>query len=91
MIEKGKLSRRSFLASVTGGAVALGAGAVVTGGVGAQQPSGVTDNDTGRNSDPVGNGRGGSDRAGNGRACSDNDQGGRADPGGRGRSSTDSD
>ena len=88
MAKKGKLSRRSFLSVVAGGALAAGAGAAVTGGAQARQ---VTDSDTGNNSDPVGGGRGGSDRAGKGRRCSDSDAGSRADPGGQGRACSDSD
>lgn len=83
-----KLDRRSFLRRV-GATASVGALSVITGATAARAQ--VTDNDTGRNSDPVGQGRGSSDRAGNGRRCSDNDSGGRADPGGRGRGCTDSD
>lgn len=83
-----KLDRRSFMrrVGVTAGIGALG---VITGTRVAHAQ--VTDSDTGRNSDPVGGGRGSSDRGGNGRRCSDDDAGGRADPGGSGRSCSDSD
>ena len=88
-----KLDRRSFLSRL-GATAGIGALGLITGASVAQTPRSeaqVTDNDTGTNSDPVGRGRGTSDRAGNGRQCSDNDAGSRADPGGRGRGCTDSD
>ena len=91
-----KLSRRSFLARVAGGAVAGGAALTVLGG--RAQAMQITDRDAGdpanrtglTDSDP-------SDRAGNApvrrRACTDNDQGNNSDrPGqGRGNGVTDND
>ena len=71
-----KLSRRSFLGRVAGGAIAGGAALTVLGGP--AEAFQVTDSDTGPNADPVGRGRGG-------RSCSDSDTGRNADPGGRGR------
>ena len=72
-----KLSRRSFLGRVAGGAI-LGGGALmaVSDTASALQCS---DSDSGPNSDPPGRGRscGG---------CSDSDSGPNSDPGGRGRS-----
>src|SRR5688572_21344730 len=92
-----KLSRRSFLTQVAGGAVA-GAGAII---LGAGEAGAVvqTDSDTGRNADPAGGGRGGvtdsdsgrnADPVGGGRggrsnAVTDSDTGRNADPIGRGR------
>ena len=67
------VSRRSFLASVAGGAAAL----TLSGTAFAQPPyTGATDSDTGSNSDNAGYGRGGQ------HAVSDNDP---TDPSGRGR------
>ena len=90
-----KVSRRSFMARVVGGAVA-GGGALVALSTAAEAQ--VSDNDTGTNSDPAGRGRGvtdndsgaNSDAPGRGRgsrrrACSDNDSGANSDPSGRGR------
>ena len=90
-----KLSRRSFLGRVIGGAVAGGGALVALSGTAEAQ---VTDNDTGSNSDPAGRGRGvtdndsgtNSDPPGRGRgarrvSCSDNDSGTNSDPAGRGR------
>src|ERR1700710_1826254 len=77
-----KLSRRSFLGRVAGGAIAGGAALTVLGGRAEAQ---VTDGDRGPNADPAGRGRG----------VSDSDSGPNADPAGRGRGSasgiTDSD
>jgi hypothetical protein len=82
-----KLSRRSFLARVAGGAVAGGAALTV---LGTRAEAQITDRDPGdpanrtglTDSDPT-------DRAGNApvrrRACTDNDQGNNSDPAGRGR------
>jgi hypothetical protein len=74
-----KLSRRSFLTRVAGGAV-IGGGALValTGKAEAYQ---VTDSDQGPNSDAPGRGRG-SNRI---RGCTDSDQGPNADQAGNGR------
>ncbi|MGQ0588911.1 MAG: twin-arginine translocation signal domain-containing protein [Sphingosinicella sp.] len=84
-----KLSRRSFMTRVAGGAV-VGGGALValTGRAEAFQ---VTDADDGANADPAGRGRGGP--ANRIRGCTDGDTGARADPGGAGRGNrrTDSD
>ena len=90
-----KLSRRSFLGRVVGGAVAGGGAFVALTSAAEAQ---VSDNDTGTNSDPAGRGRGvsdndsgqNSDPPGRGRgarraACSDNDSGSNSDPSGRGR------
>ncbi len=87
-----KLSRRSFLGQVAGGAVA-GAGALVV--LSGEASAQVTDSDTGPRADPVGRGRGrgrsgvtdsdpsDAPQRGRGRrACSDSDPG---DPVGRGR------
>ncbi|MGQ0659628.1 hypothetical protein [Sphingosinicella sp.] len=84
-----KLSRRSFLTRVAGGAI-VGGGAMIafTGGAQAFQ---VTDGDAGATADPAGRGRGG---PGNRiRGCSDADSGANADPAGNGRGNrtTDSD
>src|SRR3954469_8252091 len=75
-----KLSRRSFLGRVAGGAIAGGAALTVLGGRAEAQ---ITDGDRGPNSDRVGRGRG----------ISDTDSGPNSDPPGRGRGSgpTDSD
>lgn len=98
-----KISRRSFLGRVVGGAVAGGGAFVALTDAAEAQ---VSDNDTGTNSDPPGRGRGvtdndqgqNSDPPGRGRGsrrgpCSDNDRGSNADPSGRGRGNgrTDSD
>ena len=79
MAKKGKLSRRSFLTSVAGAAVATGAAAVVTGGSEAQRYTGRTDSDTGSYADRAGYGRTG---------MSDSDSGSNADRGGYGRGRT---
>jgi hypothetical protein len=86
-----KLSRRSFMSRVVGGAV-VGGGAMMALG-GRASALQVTDNDTGPNSDPANRtgltDRDPSDPAGNApvrrRACSDNDSGSNSDPAGRGR------
>lgn len=72
-----KLSRRSFLGRVAGGAVA-GAGALVvlSGPAEALQ----SDSDSGPNSDPANSPR-------NRRVCTDRDQGPNSDPSNRGRGS----
>ncbi len=84
-----KLSRRSFLTRVAGGAI-LSGGAMValTGGARAYQ---VTDGDAGNTADPAGRGRGGANRRI--RGCSDADSGAHGDPvgNGRGNRSTDAD
>lgn len=85
-----KVSRRSFMTRVVGGAV-VGGGAMVALGTSAKalqitdgdpgdpaNRTGLTDNDSG---DRAGNGRG----TRRYRACSDNDSGSNADPAGRGR------
>ena len=95
MKSKRRLSRRSFLGRVVGGAV-VGGGALVA--LGNKAEAQVSDNDTGSNSDPAGRGRGvtdndsgaNSDPPGRGRgarraSCSDNDSGSNSDPAGRGR------
>lgn len=92
-----RLSRRSFLGQVAGGAVGAGALALV-GAEPAQAQSGCSDSDSGTYGDPGGNGRrcrptsgvtdsDPSDAAGDGqgRACTDRDTGRNADPVGRGR------
>ena len=88
-----KLNRRSFLGQVAGGAVGLGA----LGLVGSPQAraqtgpyTGVTDNDTGNNSDRPNHGRSAPRRV---QGCSDNDSGSNADAAGNGRGNgrTDSD
>src|SRR6218665_4199862 len=73
-----KLSRRSFLGRVAGGAIAGGAALTILGESPAEAQ--VTDSDTGRYADPVGRGRG---RRYSG--CTDSDTGRYADPGGNGR------
>ena len=90
---RSRLSRRSFLFRVTGGAsLALGAGAVLTGckdPEGEDGAAGLTDCDQGSEADPAGSGR-----TGNSTGVSDSDQGANADPAGCGRgggSITDSD
>jgi hypothetical protein len=71
-----KLSRRSFLGRVAGGAIVGGAAlTVLTGPAEAMQAS---DSDSGPNADPSGRGRGNPN-------CSDSDSGQYGDPGGRGR------
>ena len=102
-----KLSRRSFMARVVGGAV-VGGGALVAlkGSAEAMQ---VSDSDSGQNADAPGRGYtgvtdndtgNGSDRPNHGRrgprrisGCTDNDSGSNADAGGNGRGNgrTDSD
>src|SRR5688572_14564101 len=87
-----KLSRRSFLGRVAGGALVGGAALTVLGG---RAEALQTDNDSGPNADPAGRGRGvtdndrgrNADPAGRGRGTgvSDNDSGRNADPAGRGR------
>ena len=74
-----KLSRRSFLTRVAGGAVVGGGALVVL--AGSAEALQVTDSDTGPNADPPGRGRG-SNRI---RGCTDNDQGSNSDPAGNGR------
>ena len=87
-----KLSRRSFLARVAGGAVAGGAALTVLGGraealqITDRDPgdpanrTGLTDQDP---SDPAGNApRRGGNRI---RGCTDNDRGNNSDPAGNGR------
>jgi hypothetical protein len=82
MAKKGKLSRRSFLASVAGGMAAMGAIGTVTGSAVAQSYTGRTDADSGAYADRVGYGRG--QRTG----YSDNDTGSNADPANYGRRGT---
>ena len=80
-----KLSRRSFLTRVAGGAVVAGGAMVaLTGSAGAQ---GVTDSDQGPHSDPPGRGRGNNHI----RNCTDSDQGPNADQAGNGRGNRRSD
>src|SRR3954470_13444867 len=88
-----RLSRRSFLGRVAGGAIAGGAALVLPGGTAEAQ---VTDTDRGPNADAPGRGRGATDSdsggsagpAGRGRGgTSDSDSGPNADPAGRGRGS----
>jgi len=76
-----KISRRSFLTRVAGGAI-VGGGAMMalTGGAQALQ---VTDSDEGATADPPGRGRG-RNRI---RGCTDGDSGANADPAGNGRGS----
>jgi hypothetical protein len=80
-----KLSRRSFLTRVAGGAI-VGGGALValTGKAEAYQ---VTDSDQGPHSDPPGRGRGSAHI----RGCTDADQGPNADQAGNGRGNRTSD
>jgi hypothetical protein len=75
-----RVSRRSFIRRVTGAIAASGALGLISGEAGAWQPpyTGITDHDTGSNSDNAGYGRGN-------RGASDNDRGPNADPVGRGR------
>jgi hypothetical protein len=80
-----KLSRRSFLTRVAGGAVVAGGAMVaLTGSAEAYQ---VTDSDQGPNSDPPGRGRG----TNHIRNCTDSDQGPNADQAGNGRGNRRSD
>ena len=79
-----KLSRRSFLTRVAGGAVAAGGAMVMLSGEAKAQ---VTDSDTGPHADGVGHGRGNNHI----RGCTDNDQGSNADPAGNGRGNRTSD
>lgn len=76
-----KLSRRSFLTRVAGGAI-VGGGAMVALAGGAQAFQ-VTDGDAGATADPAGRGRGGANRRI--RGCSDADSGANGDPAGNGR------
>ena len=82
-----KLSRRSFLTRVAGGAVIGGGALVVLGGT--AQALQVTDSDQEPNADPANRGRGNTRI----RNCTDSDQGPNADPAnnGRGNRQTDSD
>jgi hypothetical protein len=80
-----KLSRRSFLTRVAGGAVVAGGAMVaLTGKAEAYQ---VTDSDQGPNSDPPGRGRGNVHIA----RCTDTDQGPNADQANNGRGNRTSD
>ena len=92
-----KLSRRSFMGRVVGGAVAGGGALVILSG--SAEALQVSDSDSGANSDPAGRGRTGvtdsdsgpnSDRPNHGRSrsarpCTDSDSGPNADQAGRGR------
>ena len=96
-----RLSRRSFLGRVAGGAVAAGAAMTVL--TGPAEAQGCSDSDSGRYGDPAGRGRRcgrsctdsdtgrNSDGVGRGRRCgqrpsiTDGDSGGNSDPAGRGR------
>ncbi len=82
-----KLSRRSFLGRVAGGAV-VGGGVLMFAGQTAQAVQ-ATDADTGANADPANRGRGTRRIA----RCTDGDTGANADPAnnGRGNRVTDSD
>src|SRR6185436_13756416 len=92
-----RLSRRSFLGRVAGGAIAGGAALTVLGSP--AEALQVSDSDSGPNSDPPGRGRGNgysdsdsgpnSDPPGRGRGngISDSDSGPNSDPPGRGRGS----
>ena len=82
-----KLSRRSFLTRVAGGAVVGGGAMIVLGGT--AQALQVTDADQAPNADPANSGRGNTRIPG----CTDSDQGPNADPAnnGRGNRQTDSD
>ena len=73
-----KLSRRSFLGRVAGGAIAGGAALTILGGE--AQAQGCSDSDSGPNGDPGGSGR----RCGSGSGCTDSDTGQYADGVGRG-------
>jgi hypothetical protein len=93
-----KLSRRSFMGRVVGGAVATGGALVMLSG--RAEALQVSDSDSGPNADQAGHGRTGvtdgdsgpnADRAGHGRrraggrACTDSDSGPNADGAGHGR------
>jgi hypothetical protein len=80
-----KLSRRSFLTRVAGGAVAGGGALMLLSG--SAEALQVNDADSGPNADPANRGRG-SNRI---RGCSDNDSGSNADPAGNGRGNGHSD
>jgi hypothetical protein len=80
-----KLSRRSFLTRVAGGAVATGGALVLLSGKAEAQ--GVTDSDSGPHADGAGRGRGSNHI----RGCTDNDTGSNADPAGNGRGNRTSD
>lgn len=84
MKSRGKISRRSFLTRVAGGAV-VGGGAMMmmTGKAQAQ----VTDADSGRTADGAGHGRG----TARIRGCTDGDSGATADPANNGRGNRRSD
>ena len=69
-----KLSRRSFLGRVAGGAIVGGAALTVLGGSAEAQ---VTDGDRGPNADPAGRGRGPRGRC---TGLTDSDSGRNADP-----------
>lgn len=78
----GKLTRRSFLGRVAGASF-VGAAGLVTGAQPAEALQRCSDNDTGRNADPINRGRRcGSNRP---RSCTDGDTGRYGDPIGRGR------
>lgn len=79
-----KLSRRSFLTRVAGGAVVGGGALVMLSGTAQAQ---VTDSDTGPNADGAGHGRGNNHI----RGCTDNDRGSNADQAGNGRGNGHSD
>ena len=79
-----KLSRRSFLTRVAGGAVAAGGAMVMMSGTAQAQ---VTDADTGPHADGAGNGRGNNHI----RGCTDSDSGRNADGAGNGRGNRTSD
>ena len=74
-----KLSRRSFLTRVAGGAVAGGGALMLLSGP--AEALQVTDRDSGPHSDPPGRGRGNAHI----RGCSDRDSGPNADSAGNGR------
>jgi hypothetical protein len=79
-----KLSRRSFLTRVAGGAVAAGGAMVMLSGTAQAQ---VTDSDTGPHADGAGHGRGNNHI----RGCTDSDRGPNADTAGNGRGNRRSD
>ena len=79
-----KLSRRSFLTRVAGGAVAAGGAMVMLTGKAEAQ---VTDSDSGPHADGPGHGRGSNHI----RGCTDNDRGSNADTAGNGRGNGHSD
>ena len=79
-----KVSRRSFLTRVAGGAVAAGGAMVMLTGKAAAQ---TTDSDSGPNADGAGHGRGSNHI----RGCTDNDRGSNADQAGNGRGNGHSD